>query len=91
MKIKMKDEEDTPKNVMKFEIEGEDHTFANLLVDTLQDMKEVKIAQYDVKHPRISSPDIYLETKKSKKPKEILKKASEEIEETMKDLKKQIE
>lgn len=86
----MKNDEETPKNVMKFEIEGEDHTFANILVDTLQDMKEVKIAQYDVKHPKISSPDIYLETKEKKKPNEVLKKATDQIKETIEELQKQV-
>jgi len=72
-------------NEIRFELKQEDHTFANLLVDTLQDMEEVKIAQYDMKHPQISSPNIYLETN-GEEPKTVLKKAIEKIQETMQDL-----
>ncbi len=82
MELEIINQED---NKIRFELKQEDHTFANLLVDTLQDMEEVKIAQYDMKHPQISSPNIYLETKEEK-PKEVLKKAVEKIQETMQNL-----
>ncbi len=89
MEIEIKDQEETGENEIKFEIKEEDHTFANLLVNTLQEMEEVKIAQYDIKHPKLSSPNFYLETKE-KEPKEVIKKAGKEIQETIEDLENQL-
>jgi len=83
MELDIKNQED---NEIRFELKQEDHTFTNLLVNTLQDMEEVKIAQYDMKHPQISSPNIYLETKEEE-PKKVLKKAIEKIQETVQSLK----
>ena len=35
----------------KIEIKNEDHTFGNLLVAKLQDLKEIKFAGYNIEHP----------------------------------------
>jgi len=67
------------KNEMKIEIEGEGHTFCNLLQDTLLEDRNVEIAGYDLPHPLVSSPVVYLRMKGQKKPEKALEKALEKI------------
>jgi len=69
-------------NELEFELQGEDHTFAGVLVTKLLGNKEVEIAQYDIPHPLIGQPTFYIKTKKGK-PRDVLKT-------TLKDLKKDI-
>jgi len=67
------------KNEMKIEIEGEGHTFCNVLQDTLLEDRNVEIAGYDLPHPLVSSPVVYLRMKGQKKPEKALEKALEKI------------
>ena len=66
-------------NELTFELQGEDHTFAGLLVSKLLENKDVEIAQYIIPHPLIGEPEFYIRTKKSK-PKDILKKTVKALE-----------
>ncbi|MFP4655964.1 MAG: RpoL/Rpb11 RNA polymerase subunit family protein [Candidatus Woesearchaeota archaeon] len=45
-----------------FEINGEDHTFSNLLRVKLWDQKGVKTSGYNIKHPLVGSPKFVAET-----------------------------
>ncbi|AEH25576.1 DNA-directed RNA polymerase subunit L [Pyrococcus yayanosii] len=38
-------------NLLEFYLEGEDHTFANLLVEILRENKHIKFAAYTIEHP----------------------------------------
>jgi len=66
------------KNHLKLAIKGEDHTYLNLLQHTLLEDSDVEIAKYRIPHPLVSTPELYIKTKK-KNPVEVLKKANERI------------
>jgi DNA-directed RNA polymerase subunit L len=69
------------KNELKIEIEGEGHTFCNLLQHTLLEDENIEIAGYDLPHPLISNPLLYIRVKGGKTPEKALKKALEKIRE----------
>jgi DNA-directed RNA polymerase subunit L len=71
---------------LKIEVEGEGHTFCNLLESVLLEDEDVEFASYDIPHPLISNPIISIRTKKGKKPEEALKEAAEKILQTDKEL-----
>jgi len=66
-------------NELKFEIEGEGHTFCNLLESVLLEDKMVEFAGYDVPHPLISNAIFFIRTKEGKRPEEALIEAIEKI------------
>ncbi len=47
---------------IKLEIFGETHTLLNALKSTLLEDERVTIASYDIKHPDISNPVLYIRT-----------------------------
>ena len=76
MKIKILKREG---NELKFELEGEGHTFCNLLQKILLENKDVEVAGYNIPHPLTANPIIYVKTKGSKSPEKVLIEAAEEI------------
>ncbi len=64
---------------MKLEIEGEGHTFCNVLRKVLIEDDRVEMAGYTIPHPLTSNPIIYLHTKNGYNPKEVLKDAAERL------------
>jgi DNA-directed RNA polymerase subunit L len=64
---------------MKVEVEGEGHTFCNLLESVLLEDEKVEFAGYNMVHPLISHTIITVRTGKGKKPEEALKEACEKI------------
>jgi DNA-directed RNA polymerase subunit L len=64
---------------MKIEVEGEGHTFCNLLETVLLEDEKVEFASYNMKHPLISNMVVTIRTDKGKKPEEALKEACEKI------------
>ncbi len=52
------------KSRLVFEIEGEDHTFSNLLRDELWNQKGVKTSGYSIRHPLVGVPKFIAETEK---------------------------
>lgn len=50
---------------------GADHTLLNVLVNKLQQDKDVKIAAYNIEHPLVSTPKLIIETSK-KTPEAVL-------------------
>jgi len=73
---------------LKIEIEGEGHTFCNLLQKTLLDDKDVEVAGYDQPHPLIPRPTLYLRAKGEKRAEKLLEKALEGIVELTEEFKK---
>jgi DNA-directed RNA polymerase subunit L len=63
------------KNELKLEIQGEGHTFCNLLQWALLQDKTVELAGYDVPHPLIPNAVLYIRTKRESSPKKALGRA----------------
>ena len=49
-------------SILEFEIEGEDHSFLNLLRESLKDQEGVLFAAYRLPHPLLENPIFYLRT-----------------------------
>ncbi len=69
------------KNMLEFYLKGEDHTFANLLVETLHKNKHVKFAAYSIDHPILMArkPRIRVVTDGKIKPEKALEEAAQKI------------
>ena len=66
------------KNRIVFEIQGEDHTLANLLRKELWNDEHVKGAAYTIDHPEVGQPRFILETDGAD-PKKTLQAASKRL------------
>mgnify|MGYP001574201100 CR=1 FL=1 len=64
---------------IKFNIIGEDHTFANILRKELWNDKNTKVAGYTLQHSLIAAPIFVLETE-SKDAKDILESAAKRLQ-----------
>jgi DNA-directed RNA polymerase subunit L len=63
------------KNELKVEIQGEGHTFCNLLQYVLLQDKGVEMAGYDVPHPLVPNAVLYIRTKRESTPEKALSRA----------------
>ncbi|MDI9611389.1 MAG: RpoL/Rpb11 RNA polymerase subunit family protein [Archaeoglobaceae archaeon] len=77
------------KNYVKLLIKGEDHTYLNLLQHYLSQDRRTVLVRYNIPHPLVGEPELYLRTDGTS-PIEVLKKANETIVGVCKDLLKQI-
>lgn len=68
-------------NELKIEIEGAGHGLCNLLQKKLLEDKTVDMAGYDIPHPLVSNPVIYVRMKGATKPEAALKRAAEKARE----------
>ncbi len=72
----------TPDEI-RLEIEGEGHTFCNVLQKALLEDETVETASYDIPHPLVSNPIVYVKMKEKRKPEKrpetALKDAAEKI------------
>ncbi len=66
-------------NELKVEIEGESHTFCNVLQEALLEDETIEMAAYDIPHPLISKPIVYVRTKGRRSPETALREAVEKI------------
>ena len=82
MEIKILEDE---KNRIKFEIEGEGHTFSNPMSKELWKDNHVKTSGYYIKHSLVNNPIFLIETD-GETPKNALKKASARLEKQMSEL-----
>ena len=73
------------KDSLELEIIGEGHTFCNLLVDVLNSDPEVEYAGYDVSHPLLGTPRLFLRVRKGD-PEKALRRALERIVKLMDEL-----
>ena len=62
------------KNRLVFTLEGEDHSFCNILRKELWNDKDITVASYVVDHPLLGTPEFIVETKKGS-PKDAVKGA----------------
>jgi len=88
MKIKILKEASSE---LKIELEGEDHTFCNALQKVLLEDETVEMAGYDLPHPLISNPIVYVRTKGQRKPERALREAAEKLQKRGKEFKKSFE
>ncbi len=65
-------------NDIYIKIAGETHTLLNALKTALLNNKHVEIATYDIEHPTISDPVLFVRTDGAD-PIEVIKKASREV------------
>jgi len=67
------------KNELKIEIEGEGHTFCNLLQHALLEDKFVEMAGYDIPHPLVGKPIFQVKIREGRSPERAILKAVERI------------
>lgn len=79
------------KNKLVIKIEGESHTFCNLLKDELSKMKGVVAASYYIEHPLVGVPQMTVETDGSIAPKKALEDAAKHLKKESTDAVKLIE
>ncbi len=68
-------------NLLEFYLEGEDHTFANLLKEYLDENKHVTFAGYTIEHPILMArkPRFKVVTDGKVKPEKALEEAAQRI------------
>ncbi|WP_297461733.1 DNA-directed RNA polymerase subunit L [Thermococcus sp.] len=68
-------------NVLEFYLEGEDHTFANLLNEVLHENEHVTFAGYTIEHPVLMArkPRFRIVTDGSVTPEQVLEEAAQKI------------
>jgi DNA-directed RNA polymerase subunit L len=76
-------------NELKIEVEGAGHTVCGLLQKKILEEKNVDLAGYDIPHPLSASAIIYVRTKGSVKPEQVLRSALENARDLNKDFAKQ--
>ena len=64
-------------NELRIEIEGAGHTVCNLLQKEILEEKGVDMAGYDIPHPLTPNAVIYVRTKGTAKPEQVLRDAIE--------------
>ncbi|MCJ7505329.1 DNA-directed RNA polymerase subunit L [Candidatus Bathyarchaeota archaeon] len=67
------------KNELRFEIEGEGHTFCNLLQHALLEDKSVEMAGYNIPHPLVGKTIFQVKIKEGRSPERALLRALERI------------
>ena len=88
--MKVKVLKKTP-NELKIEVEGAGHGLCNLLQKKLLEDKNVDMAGYDISHPLVSNPVIYVRMKGEGKPQGALKRAAEKARKTNEAFSKELE
>ncbi|MEA3293531.1 MAG: DNA-directed RNA polymerase subunit L [Euryarchaeota archaeon] len=73
-------------NEISMEIGGESHTLLNTLKSTLLEDPGVELVTYDIKHPNISEPILYVRTK-DVDPITAIKEASQRLVEVYEEFK----
>jgi len=78
-------------NELKIEIEGEGHTFCNVLQKALLEDDTIEMAGYNIEHPLTSNPTVYVHTKEKRKPETALIDAAKKVQKQNKEFKKSFE
>jgi len=78
-------------NELKIEIEGEDHSFCNALQKTLLEDETIEMAGYNIPHPLVSNPIVYVRTKGQRKPETALRNAAEKMRKRNKEFRETFE
>ena len=66
-------------NELRIEIEGEDHSFCSVLQKVLLEDDTIEMAGYNIPHPLVSNPTVYVRTKGQRRPETALRNAAEKI------------
>jgi len=66
-------------NELRIELEGERHTFCNVLQEVLLEDETIEMASYNIPHPLVSNPIIYVRTKGKRRPETALREAVEKV------------
>jgi DNA-directed RNA polymerase subunit L len=77
-------------NELRIEIEGTGHTLCNLLQKKILEEKGVDMAGYDIPHPLTPNAIIYVRTKGTAKPEQVLRDAIENAREMNKEFGKEL-
>jgi len=77
-------------NELRIEIEGAGHTVCNLLQKKILEEKGVDLAGYDIPHPLTPNAIIYVRTKGTAKPEQVLRDALENAREMNKEFSKEL-
>ncbi|HLC78812.1 MAG TPA: DNA-directed RNA polymerase subunit L [archaeon] len=77
------------KDFAEFRMQGQRHTFPNLLKQKLLENKDVEFVSYILDHPTDESARFAIKTS-GKSPKKILEDATKEIEEELEDFDKKV-
>ena len=78
-------------NELKIEIEGEDHSFCNVLQKVLLEDETIETAGYNIPHPLVSNPIVYVRTKGQRRPETALRNAAEKIRKRNKEFRETFE
>jgi len=76
---------------LRIEIEGEGHTFCNVLQKNLLEDSKVEMAGYRIPHPLTSSPIVYVRTKGKHNPETAMREAAEKTQQKTEEFKKSFE
>jgi len=77
------------KDYVKLLVKGEDHTYLNLLQHYLSKDSRTVLVRYNIPHPLVGEPELYLRVKDAD-PLDVLKKANETIAKVCEDLYRQL-
>jgi len=77
-------------NELRIEIEGAGHTVCNLLQKKILEEKGVDLAGYDIPHPLTPNAIIYVRTKGTAKPEQVLRDALENARDMNKEFSKEL-
>ena len=66
-------------NELELELEGEDHTFCNTLQSVLLEDSTITMAGYNLPHPLVSNPIVYVLTKGNNKPETAIRNAAKKL------------
>ena len=69
---------DMGKDYVRLVVKGEGHTYLNLLQHYLVEDEDVIVARYNIPHPLVGEPEIFVRTSKID-PLEAIKRANEKI------------
>jgi DNA-directed RNA polymerase subunit L len=80
---------------LRIEIEDEGHTFCNVLQRALLEDETVEMAGYDISHPLVANPVVYIRMKEgrkpAKKPETALREAAAKIRQQTKQFRTSLE
>jgi len=78
-------------NELRIEIEGEGHTFCNMLQKALLEDETVEMSGYDIPHPLMTKSIVYVRTKGGRRPESALRDAAKKLQERSRELRKVLE
>jgi DNA-directed RNA polymerase subunit L len=76
---------------LTFVVKDESHGVCNALRHILMQDPDVEYAVYNIDHPLTGKPEMTIKTKRGKRPRNVLKKAAEELQKESSDFKKLID